>query len=597
MIRDTGLNSLFQGFIITFLILSFHLPFIINWDSSVIQIGDNLDSSLPMYHSLGQSSNFFSFKESSLVEGYNEQLYRNVLWAPWNISSIVFWLFKSPWDAYFINMLAINLISFFGMFFLLRKIFGKGNFWIIVILSFSYMALPRYTLFGGAVYSGLPLVLFFFLSLLEAPNWLKALGFFLLPCTVGLVIGGFAVFLFLSVLFSIYLLQKLVRLKDLWIMIVYALGVFFADLNLFIFKLTEPFISQRVVRATQLSNEEYSMGNYFHAVVSLFERDGFNEQTSSPKYIIISFVIFLGLLFVSSISSQLTIRENKLNKKYRSFFSVSAASIIFIVVFYVGLRNNFFESFLPGLFTQFDLSRISSLLPALFYIVFAYMLFSILKVPRFGMLIGIVLLFLNLTHVIRGNDGWKENAKLLISRDFSANDHANLVSFKRYYAEGFYEEIKNKIPAITEEKAKVMHYGIHPGVSAVAGVNAVDFYLNIYPHKYNLLFQEFLSEQKGSSYYNELSGWGNRAYFVDLFLLEKWEYKDKVISGNLKTLEPKFNWKALNREGVKYVISAVEFINHNSLIEIMEYIDPQMAYQKLYVYEIKKTNQLNAPDV
>jgi hypothetical protein len=557
-----------------------HFVYLINWDYSVIQIGDNLDNMLPTIRSLVKSKCFFSFDNACVLEVYNGQVFRNSLLSSWNITSVIFFLFKDSWWAYLFNMIAINGISFFGLILILNYFDRYRNNYLIIFVALGYLLLPKYYLFGGAVYSALPLILYLYLQVIENNSLIKKILLFFVSCTVGFVIGGFGISLFLLSLHFVLLILQLVPMASVFVFFIYFAGVIFAELNIFIFKMGN-FVTHRSLRVS--SDFNYVKFNEFIDQLKFFiMKENFNEQTTSHIFIFLLMTIILAIYLVK-------LFFNKEQSPFKSIRSATAVVIfIFIPFVYVlfivaklGILGNYFM-----IFHEFDFSRISSLLPSLYWMVLGFCTIYIRQ--RFDhFFINIMLiffLFLNVSHVVRNNDGYKENIKVALNRAYDNYDNQSLVSFKRYYDEESFDKIKKEYSEI--KSSLVMCYGIHPGVVSYNGLNTIDFYQNIYLLDYNFKFRQFLNEHSNSDFYNQLIYWGNRLYFIDNFLYENWLFKDRVIVSGLKTIEPYFGWSALKLYGVSYVISSVEFSNLINLTQIGSYSSGEGAIKEYYIYRI-----------
>ena len=581
-------KTLFKTFSFILLFFVFHFPFFFNQELSLIQIGDVLDGLFPVFKNLSNSKYFFSLDNNNLIENYNNQVYRNALLSPWNITAFIFYLTKNNWLAYLLNLLVINFISFIGMLLLLNKVFGKKFYWYSLFIAFSFMALPRYCLSGGAVYSLLPIVIYCFIKLYEEPTIIKGIIFFFLPC-LGSVIITYPVLIFISFLYILLLvLEKKTALKKIYIPIIYFTGIVFAEINLFLFKFLSNIEFHRVIRAgKKQAPKNYTFNDFISEAITFYTKDNFNEQTSSPKYIVIFLVLFTILFFPTIIKKiKKTFNKTPLNFKY----ILIPATIFFIIItipIYLIVKKHLLP--LPDFFYEFDISRISSLLPSLYYITFGFIIITIVQsFKKYGVYIAFLMILLNLITVIRGNGAWKLNLKAMVKKNYTSFDHSSsVISFSRYYSNPILNNIKSDF-GTSFNKTKVMSYGIHPGVLSLAGFNTVNFYTNVYPLKYNLKFREYLYPQVHTKYYKKLTTWGNRVYFMDDFLLKEWNYKNHVLRTSKIIDEPKFNWKLLKEDNVETLFSSVEFKNTKQLTLIKEYNENKYsAHNKIYIYKIK----------
>lgn len=572
--------------VVTIAFVGYHLPFFINGSLSLIQIGDTMDGMLPTINSLVHSSDFLSFDKNALVEGYNQQVYRTVLFAPWNINSVMFRLMPNSWTGYFMNMVAINLISFGGMYLFTKHVIRLRSLWLNVIIALTYMALPKYFLFGGAVYSGLPLVLFQFFSIAKDPTRWKYIGLFLLPCTIGFVIGGFPIVMILGLLVLISVFQKTQYANKIRAFIVYLAGVLFADINLILFKINAPFEPHRVLRLqNSLDSSSFHFGNFLGSAKGFLFNENFNEQTSGHLIILGVLALALALMIFVKVKGGALSERIRMDRERNTLFIVFGGLVVLIILLYTVLKTKSGIT-LPAVFYQFDLSRVSSVLPALYFMLLGFSIYKISSLGKAGYYLALVLVTLNLAHVLRGNDLLKENIKVAVTQNYSDYHHTNMAPYRHYFATILLDMVGRKFPDIQEKQFKTMSYGLHPAVPAMAGYNTVDFYQNIYPVEYNYRFREYLGDQTNTRYYMKLTRWGNRVYFIDDYLMKNWEYKDKVLEYRKREDQPAFNWTKIKEDGIHFLFSAVEFENCPDLELMGKFSDPKSCNGTILLYKV-----------
>jgi len=571
-------------------IVAAHLAYFINGQMSLIQIGDNLDAALPGLVSLVRSKSFFSFSNTAFLEGYNSQIHRIVLLCPWDITVVIFKLIPNVWLAYLINVITINTISFAGLFLLNRLLFKKLPWYINLFISFSFMLLPKYYLFGGAVYSSLPFLLFLWLKAVDEPKLKNYVLLFLAPCLSGFAIGGFAVWLFVLSLGVLLFIYKSDRKKPIIISTgILLIGLIISDLNLVLLL----FSHIKFHRELRIFSNGYNLS--FIKIWQSFLNENYNEQTSSHLAILMSSLCVLAYFIYNRVAKKS--ESNKGQKKQLTsivFINVVAWIVLVPIIYTVYINTPLIQTILP-ITKQFDIGRVSSLNPSLYFILLGFVCNYLYETNNsfITKLAVYVILLCNFVHIVRGNDNLKENIKVAIKKNYNSYYYTSLVPFNVFYDRALFSELKKKhFPTNNElSHIKVMSYGIHPGVLSMHGFNTIDFYCNAYPLEYNYRFQEYLNIKDSTKglwpYAVSAKEWGNRLYFVDAALDKNWQYKDKIFdTKNSYVANPNFNWGMLASDSVKYVISVLP-IQENEHLKISDTIHGNRAYKELFIYMLK----------
>lgn len=581
--RDNKQQHRLAFLVSAFLILVFHCCYFINGDLSLVPAGDNLDSLIPQIFRLGRSDQYFSFSASAVLGGYNGQVHRLALLSPWNITSLIFKFISNAWAAYLVNMMVINIISFLGIYLLNNVLFKKLPWYINVLLSFTFMLLPRYYDFGGAVYSALPLILFLWMKAASSKKFLHYLVLFLSPCLCGFTIGGFPILIFLVSLAVVLLISHTPGYKNVIVpSLVLLAGFIFADLNLFALIFSHLHLQRELRGFSQTSN--LSLKDILHSFVN----ESYNEQTSDHLVILIlGLAVFI--FYMLSKEARKTAADNaKKNPYLKVLLILSICWLVFIPIFYnLYLRTPIVQTILP-ITKQFDMGRLTSLNPSLYIILLSYLcnfLFSQNR-PIFRWVVYAVIL-INMLHIGQDNDALKENMRVATKHNYKNYYYSSLVPFKYYYEQSLFGDIKKKY-ALDDQK--VMAYGIHPAVLSFNGYNTIDFYCTAYPLNYNYTFQEYLNIRNRDTglwkFAAAVKTWGNRLYFVDKPLEKAWDYKNVILNPAKKYVAtPDFNWTKLGADSVKYVVSSMPIAVQQ--VQLVDSIAGKHAYKMIYLYSIK----------
>ena len=571
-------------------VLAYHLPYIINWGNSLTQIGDNLDSAFPNYISLTRSHSFFSFSNTAVLENYNSQVYRNTLLSPWNINCIILKLAPTLWSGYFLNMLIINIVSFCGLFSLNKYLLKKMPWYFNLFISLTFMTLPKYLWFGGAVYSGLPLLLFLWLKSVNEGKLKDHVLLFLAPCLCGFTIGGFPIFLFILTLNLAFLIYKVQHIKKLLLSTAILLsGIVFADIDLFIL-LKNPIKFQRELR---LAGTEFGLS--IKDILAQFMNESYNEQTSSHLIIFLAGILVLAYFaYLKFFKKEANTEKSKPSLSSAVFVTTLVWVILIPIAYCIITKTPIIKNIIP-MAKKFDLSRISSLNPAVCFMLLSFMCLFIYEhiTFKYSKWIISVLLLVNFVHVIRGNDNIKENAKVCINKNYKKYYYDGIVPFNVYYDNKLFGDFEKKYLLQGNEapgNVKVMCYGLQPGVLAAQGINTIDFYTNIYPLAYNYKFREYLkitdSTSKTWRYSQSFKFWGNRAYFMDSTLERKWAYKDRIFDPKKSYVaNPDFDWAKIHADSVRYMISTLP-VTENDHVKLKQTVNNNRAYKTIYIYNI-----------
>jgi hypothetical protein len=150
----------------------YFLPFVLEWDSSIVTVHDNLDGPFNYYITLALEGKTFALNPDAKIESIMHGLPRMFFPSGFNVLAILCVVFP-PYVAFLLNFILVHSIAFVGMFLVLRKhvLQSEEDLTIIIFTALAFSLIPFYTVIGLSV-AGLPLVLYSILNFhKKCANW------------------------------------------------------------------------------------------------------------------------------------------------------------------------------------------------------------------------------------------------------------------------------------------------------------------------------------------------------------------------------------------------------------------------------------------
>lgn len=222
--------------------------------------------------------------------------------------------------------------------------------------------------------------------------------------------------------------------------------------------------------------------------------------------------------------------------------------------------------------------------PGLVFSFFLAMNFLVTLNP-FGKLLHFLLLVAVLTYGILVLD---DNHKNLILKPLTGLGE-RIPTFRQFYAEKQFEEIRQKIRSSRHPEGKVVSIGIHPSVATYNGLHSLDGYTGNYSlshkHRFGKIIQHEIQKEGNQSWlYKHFMGWGNKCYLFnsthqDNFMRMKW-------TNPLPLERPLYDWDALLEMGGRFVLST-DPIHHTPELSLLGIFDHFDSAWKIYLYELR----------
>ena len=163
--------------------------------------------------------------------------------------------------------------------------------------------------------------------------------------------------------------------------------------------------------------------------------------------------------------------------------------------------------------------------------------------------------------------------------------HNKKPSFKQFYSESLFQEIKDHID-LPQEEYRVASIGLHPAIAQFNGFYTLDSYNNFYPLTYKHQFRQIIENELAKNkniriYFDE---WGGRCYLFTDELGKHYMFK-KSSKKELKNLD--LNMDAFKGLGGKYIFSALPIKNakENGLV-LDRIFTKKGSVWKIYLYRV-----------
>nr|WP_044748340.1 DUF6044 family protein [Bacillus alveayuensis] len=539
------------------IIAAFVSPYFLLGEDAHMRVHDNLDSNIAWYKVLVRSGELFGSVDAVIPQIING-LPRNAFGTEFSGIVWLHALFPSIY-AYGLSQTITRVFAFIGMYLLLKKHFIQELEWAWVrVGSALAFALTPFWPSGMLSTLGMPLALWAFLNIRAGErSWVNYFVLTLLPFYSSLVLGFF---FFLSALGMLWLMD-VVRGKGWNVRFLLAI-VYMSVLYLA--------IEYRLVHSLLFSTEPTSRDEYFHARLPLWRviRLTFKNYVLGHTHVMTvhSFVIlpvtFIALYFVC---------RQKRWREEKTFLFLHVLNLV-LSTWYAFW---FYKGWLPlterfELLDKFNFARYHFLRPLVIYVLFA----------------------LSLAILWRQGKMWRRMslgfiaAQLLVLTAFNEEIvYRNKPSFKQFYAEKQFAEIKEYIELPVEEY-RVASIGIHPAISQYNGFYTLDTYNNFYPLSYKHRFREIIAQElkkdkKLREYFDE---WGGRCYiFVDE--LGKHYMFKKHSKKKIKNLQ--LNTDAFWEMGGRYIFSALPIENAaENQLKLEKVFHSDESVWKIHLYKV-----------
>lgn len=582
MIKEVRKNTLLVVGI-CFAMLTF-IPFFLLGEDSVITYHDQMDGEVLTY--ILNAKYLFSG-----VSNYPELMNgipRGGLVSP-APGFILLYKFLQPFHAFLVSALLIKIVAFASMFLLVDYLLKDRMLGFFTGILF--MLLPFYPVYGFSI-PGQPLLWYAMLRLknAEKKQWINYFIVVFYGICSSFALGGFAclVVMMLYSLISIYdkdanKLRLRVAVGSMLLLLTYLVT------NLDLVRQFLPgsnnmqYISHRseaVIGAIPFTESVKQVLLY-----------GANYAQGEQKY-------FLPIILAAALVGSFGLMKRQRNadvcqwviRLLTILFFLAVISILYGIYcssWIVSFRN---ESL--GILHDFNLDRVTWLMPVLWYLALAYSIKIILlllnwfssRVKVLRMVVGGVIFCAYL--VTAWYSFYKSDLKPNVVKILRKGNYY-MMTWKQFYAEDLFRQVDELIGRPKEEYC-VVSLGIYPAAAAYNGFYCLDAYSNNYDIEYKHEFRKVIEGELDKSEY--LAGWfdqwGNRCYIV---LAETNNYFTFEKRWGTVSRDVDLNWEQLRTMGCEYIISASYIIDAESMgLQLLndEPIESEDSWYRLFVYQL-----------
>lgn len=556
------------------MVLVFYSPYIIQGQDSVWYANDYLELVVHWFKLLIDQQAILKSNDYPIT-GMLDVLPRGSFASEFYLKTWLFYFF-TPFQAILVNKLLIHLIGYVSAYHFLSKI---SSDWIqgpLFLYALFWACIPFWPEAGiGLAFTPSVFWVFYKLAQGRRINW-----------TVIILILGFCFYsylhlngIFLIIGLFAYGLLDFAKKRDIYFHYWLALGLLTITYLLFSYRIFDIYFFNRDwFTPHRVEYDIYSFGRYHKNVVDKLKHILlFGEIHAILISPILCFTIAGYLIFPKYFETD--------TRKYifllRAFIGIIIIALVAALLTYIPLIEG-----VPIIekINQFSFERFN-------YLIYPVMIFSFIlivdqmilskRLRRYGWILITALMVYNFL-VLDDNMKNKVLKPLL-------GIGVKYPTFRQFYAESQFAEIKNYLEDINRDNIKVANLGFHPAIASYNGLHAIDGYTGNYPLTYKNKIFDVISEELGSSdrgnwLYWHFKGWGNKAYLFnqthyDDFMRLKWFDEEPIIS-------PKYNYDKLKELGCNYILSADPVVDELNLTFLKKFEDQNSAWN-IFLYKVK----------
>lgn len=593
-------------FAFSLLIVAYYLsPLVLTGEDLIIRIHDNLDSAHAKYVVLANSGAMFA-DSMELIPNILHGLPRLSFGSEFFVLPWLYVLFE-PFSAYTVNEAMMHIIAYFGMVVLLKRYFIAEDDYkssLLVHISALMFALLPFWPPGGLSVAGQPLALYAFLNIRQKRDtfydWLILA---LIPFYSSFVL---AFVFFLSILFFMFVFDSLntgkLNYKFLLAIILMTTIYLIIENRLISLMLFDPdYISHRSAFRMHLKD---FMASYKFMHLNFL--DG-HIQTENMQFLVVIYIVLIGLILAqlkqefstptSILFSVIAITvytagiyHSLMVSKYAMvvligisllFLYLRKNSLFNILFFFLllssllfALRENqimlYIYDLIPPVKT-FNFGRFYFLQSLVWYLLTALSMFYVIKYIKYSIPLLIIVFFIQLNH-------------LFIHRSFTYSYTGTHVSYREFYSENQFREIKKYLDGLSGENYFIATLGLAPSILQLNGFQTVGGYVSNYPLERKLEFQEAMIREldKNVNIKNYFIDWGNDCR---LYSVEIGPTLSLARSGTINQLD--INMTAVRSMGAKFLLTQYNIENAESIgLTLLNISRAENYYWTVYIYVI-----------
>ena len=561
-------------------------PIFFHGKNAIFSIHDNMDSTMAWAKMLKDNGLLLALNSPTNVLGNMSSAYFSLNYNIFTFAFLIFDIFT----AYLVMFIVKILVGYGSMFILLKHLWPNKEYSnIIKLVSLSFALLPSMPLMW-VMFDSIPLLCYAFLIIMKWDNARIDKRVFLLilyPFLSGFISVGFFVLVIWTIGVAIqWICNKKINLNLITGLVLLALGYILVDLKTFyvIFILKTP-LNRGILEFASFPVGEMLSDVLKRFIVGVYFVPNVTHLVVLPTIVLAFISIIIFLLFKLK-------KRDCGNKSYDlanyslSMITLFGVMLLFTLAFAahkVSFINSLVGTVLPVL-KGFNWGRFIFLNRTVYYISFALTLITLSalcenqKRRYFIYLIACmqiaVVMFYSGTY---GHTYFNLNHAATVKED-------EMLTFNEFYAEGFFDDIKDDIGYKGEGVAAL---GFHPSVLMYNGFSSIDGYISSYPLTRMLSFREVIAPQleRNPVHQRNYDRWGGRMYLYN----DDLDYRPTRIKSEAP-VELLINVTAFCDIGGTYIFSRAEIVNTEELgfDFISQYCNSDVIYD-IYVYKVRNS--------
>ncbi|MDF2452199.1 MAG: hypothetical protein K0S26_1703 [Bacteroidota bacterium] len=535
-------------------ILCYFLPYIFLGKNFPLTIHDNLDSNVVWAKLVLENGHYFKL-DGVEIDNIMNGLPQSSICGSIDISFVFLKLFGFYWG-YVANKIIMAFVAFFGMYFLLKNHFIRGEkdrlIQFGVALIFAILPFWSFTL----SVAGLPLLLNVFLNLrnghVKGIYWVIIL---LMSFYSSLIFSGFFFLIVVTVVFVYDTIKvKMINKPFLLAIVLLSAGYILSHISLAYSFFNK---SGGVTHRVEITKVPTALMESFNRAKTIFI-NGHYHAHSIHLFIIPAVIICLFLVW----------KSGKMYKKFLLIFLF----IVLTSLFYGFLNLDVLSPFFNKVSSVFpvQLQRFHTLHPMFWCVLFGVSLSVMAEKLKFGKYIACTLFLIQFVYVILHHE-------VIVNRAQP--------TYSAFYAEEQFTEIK-KLIGKDLSSFRVISVGMHPAVALYNGFYTLDGYCANYPLQYKHEFRKVIASELEKNYEirSYFDNWGSRCYAFSAELGKNYMFGKKS-DKKLNLLD--YDTKQFKKMGGEYIISALEIDTiANKQYVLRGIFENKTSYWKIYLYGI-----------
>lgn len=487
------------------------------------------------------------------------------------------YIFFTESTAFLLQYIIVLVIGYFGMYYLIRRMFNSSILGILLGTAFSMI--PFLHIYGVSV-MGIPMLILCMWNLgMDKKRVRSYIGIVLYSLGSNLVLTGYVLLAYFALFFLYQRKQKLCKSPKLYFSGIVVMVIFYLasniDLIQSIFFKQSGFVSHR----TEFLNQGYPMAEY---LTDIFLNDKMLHSPTYHKWMVIPIVLAIILQGILLLAKKIPYDKVKIQQVI--FFAICFLSTGFFYAFFSADFMAVWKNKQTNFWAYLNLNRFYWVLVIYWFVMFGWSLSTIWNLARRkNEVVGFLLLAIFVTPTIlyiAGNSIFYMNVNQLNN----GSKITGYYTWENLYVEDLMEEIKEYIGK-EQSSYRVANLGICPVVSLMSGFYTIDGYSNNYPLEYKKQFRNIildgLRNPEAKAYYDN---WGSRCYLFNseigyYYLLKKqsgFRFEKLVLDTTL-----------MKELGCEYLFSAAEIDNYQDLnLEYESTFTNDASYWEIWVYKI-----------